>query len=371
MEVVAREGGPGSWRYLLEPWRETEAMRTVFVLDAAAVASAVVGADREAVDRRRLLAARVLAPVLGLAPARLQLAWQRSWGFAAGRATAASAVAEIVVGAVGLLQAFAVGFTSEWFLPPLLRWLAVVGPVLFGEGLLRLRLVSADGEPVGSILGLPLALLRTPPAAAGPAVVPEVRGWDPLTRTLELYSPILRRDWEAPGILPYRDEELRLDSVRPEGRGWRYLFRAATRSDGTRRLRLAPPPAAPVMAPAREGNSVLSTTLITAAMFFGRADHQVRWARRLGVRAVILTAVGAGAELVGGWVNLGRGAPGTGWLLIDLFFLVEGAGRLLLAAVTAAPVGSLLALPFASLYTRALEGAERSRPAPGSSDRSW
>ena len=368
-EVVGREHDEEAWRFILQPWPDGEAMRQIFVLDAAAVAGAAGETLREAESERRRQLAALGAPILGLAPARLQLHWRRSWGFRAGRATASSALLELVVGGVGLVQAFAMAAGSDGILPPWLRWLALLGPVMFAESLIRLRLWASDGEPVGSMLGLPLALVVTPPPAE-PSTAPEVRRWDDKAAVLELSTPVVRRDWEGGGILPYKGRRLQLDSVSRQGRRWGYRFVAAGDDQDGPLLRLARPPRPRIAARPAGAPGVVAATLVTAAMFLARSDQQARWATRLGVHPIVLTMVGGGMELVGGWVNLGRGQPGSAWALLDVFFLLEGGLRLMAAIVLRRPVGSVLAWPFTPLYERMLGVVESRSTDPGGRRRS-
>ena len=93
--------------------------------------------------------------------------------------------------------------------------------------------------------------------------------------------------------------------------------------------------------------------LVTAAVTLGPASDQERWSAELGVRAVWLTVLGAGAELVGGIANLQRDLGSTHQLLIllDLFLVGEGLLRLG-SAFIGRPMGSVFGWILRPLYRR-------------------
>jgi hypothetical protein len=90
--------------------------------------------------------------------------------------------------------------------------------------------------------------------------------------------------------------------------------------------------------------TIVRTTIVTAVMCIAPRTYQERWARHLGVRPVWFTLLGAGAELVGGWINLEQGATDGGFptLTVNLYFLVEAVARFALLMSTGRPVGSVL-----------------------------
>ena len=53
-------------------------------------------------------------------------------------------------------------------------------------------------------------------------------------------------------------------------------------------------------------------------------------------------------------------APGDALVVLDLLFITEGVFRLIRAAVTGLPVGSVLGLPFISVYERWVNSYGRS-----------
>jgi hypothetical protein len=95
--------------------------------------------------------------------------------------------------------------------------------------------------------------------------------------------------------------------------------------------------------------------LITAAVTLGPASDQERWSAELGVRAVWLTVMGAGAELVGGIANLQRDLTSTNQLLILLDFFLVSEGILRLGSVfIGRPMGSIFGWILRPLYRSSL-----------------
>jgi len=261
----------------------------------------------------------------------------------------------MLLGAVGIIQVAANAFGGEPFMP---FWLAYPGVLLFAFGVARLALVSADGEPVGSPLGLPLFLVTPKPVPEPEQTAPAVRSFDEADGTLVLVSPILRRDWDRDGLLRYRGELFGLDGTEQEGRSWVYRFaRCADDRGEDRVLRLVPPPAPKPPSPSADSAppSFARTMLITAAVTLGPASDQQRWADEQGIRAVWLTVMGAGGELIGGIANLqndlGPGQP----LLILLDFYLVGEGLLRLgSALVGRPMGSVFGWILRPLYGKYL-----------------
>ncbi len=328
-------------------------MRGVFKLEAETVRGLAERAAAEVHGRRTRRSTLIMLPLLGLAPARLQKKWAADWGFAATRATRVSAFCELLLGAFGIIQVATRGFGGEPLMPP---WLASLGIVLFASGIARLALVAADGEPVGSPLGAPLLLVKTTPAPAVLADQPVVRSFDEAGGELVLASPVHRRDWDRDGRLRFRNALFRLDRTEQEGRTWIYHFVCdGDAADDARNLRLLPPSVAAVgdgadRAPAP---SILRTALVTAGVTLGPAPDQERWATELGIRAVWLTAVGAGAELVGGLVNLREDLGPDASLMLLLDFFLVGEGLLRVGSVLAGrPMGSLFGWVVRPLYRR-------------------
>lgn len=357
-EVVARIPAGAGHRWDLRPWQDAAAMRNVVSLDSATVATVAARAIAERRGARNRLGTMVLLPFLGLAPAKVQRMWEGDWFFPAELATWVSAAVEILGGGVGLIQTLGLVAGGEWFLPPVLRFMTVVGPLMILEAIVRMVLVAADQEPVGSVLGLPLALFERTATAVEPVTDPEVRLFDDDRGVLELVSPVNRVDWGRDGSLPYRNGWYHLDRADREGRSWIYRFvRRDEGPENQRVLRLRPPVAA-AFVPPREASpppSILKTALVTAAVTLGPRVDQERWAAHLGVNPRWLTMAGAAPELIGGFTNLGRDATTAGPLLVvlDVFFILEGSMRLL-SALAGRPMGSVFGWVLRPLYRSSL-----------------
>jgi hypothetical protein len=358
-EVMDRfESGQGE-RWVLRRWDEATAMRGVFKLDAEnihEIAERLVAEERGRRIRRSTL---LLLPFFGLAPARLQKHWAEEWGFNSERATQLSAIFEMLVGALGIIQIAAAAFGGDYFMPLVL---AFPGPFLFAFGAARLALVFADGEPVGSPVGLPLLLLAPKPNPPSDRPTPVVRSYDETNGMLELVSPILRRDWDRDGTLRFRGHLYRLRKTGQEGRDWVYRFDrcAGDETDG-RELRLAPPPEAPYVPRHAESESpsIVRTALVTVGVTLGPRSDQELWGDYLGVHPMWLTLMGATAELLGGVVNLGNdlGPEASLLVLLDFFLVAEGLLRIG-SALTGRPVGSVFGWVLRPLYRRWLPGED-------------
>ena len=345
-EVVGRVDLGRGARWTLRRWNAATAMRGVFRLDAGTVREI---AERAAAEERGRLADTRVA----LAPARLQKKWADDWGFAAARATRVSAGCELLLGAFGVIQAATRGFGGEPILP---SWLASLGFVLFGSGLARLALIAADGAPVGSPLGVPLLLVAPKPEPSVVDTTPELRSFDESGGGLVLASSVHRRDWDRDGRLRYRDGLYRLERTEQEGRTWVYHFvpdRDAREHAPQMKLRLQPTATGGDATEHPVPPSILRSTLVTAGVAMGPAPDQEAWASELGIRAVWLTALGAGAELIGGLANLRKdlGPDASLILLLDLFLVGEGLLRI--GSVFAGrPMGSLIGWIVRPLYRR-------------------
>jgi hypothetical protein len=361
-EVVARTAAGNGHRWTLRPWEGGGAMRDVVHLDPAFIAAI---AERRAADRRgerNRMATLLLLPFLGLAPARVQERWRSEWLFPAELATWVSSALELLGGGFGFAQALALAFGSEWFLPAPLRVMAVVGPLMFVEAVVRLVLVSARAEPVGSLVGLPLLLFEKPVAPAAPATDPQVLVFDDVNGILEVVSPINRMDWGHDGLLPYRERWFALDRADREGRNWTYRFTLSDSGPGEQPvLHLRPPAPAKFVAPRHMSPppSILRTTLVTAAVTLGPRADQERWGATLGVSPRWLTMAGAAAELVGGLTNLGRDAVAGGmfYVVLDVYLVIEGSWRFL-SAVGGRPTGSVFGWVLRPLYRSSLPPVE-------------
>jgi hypothetical protein len=127
-------------RWTLRPWDRASAMRGVFKLEHEAIRVIADQAAAEAQGVRTRKSTVLLLPLLGLAPARLQKHWADEWGLNTERATQISAVCEMLVGSVGIIQVAASAFGADTVMP---TWLAYFGVVLFASGFVRLALIAA------------------------------------------------------------------------------------------------------------------------------------------------------------------------------------------------------------------------------------
>jgi hypothetical protein len=362
-QVVERQRAGGGEAWTLQPWSEDGAMRGVFTLDEAWVSGLERERASERAARRRWWLLPVV-PLLGFAPASLQTSWELRWGFPAATATLLSALAELALATVGVVHALASAFGGPGMGSGPLAWLGLASPLLLVESFVRLKHVSAAQEPIGSALCLPLSLLEPPRQSAVDDTAPAVRGFDRSAGSLELWSPIHRVDWAADGVLWYRDEPYRLASVGREGRGWIYAFgRLEAAAEGAA-LRLMPPVSRPLPSTRGRPPGLARSTVATALACLAPRDLQEAWARRIDVRPVLLTILGAGAECCGALINLqsGAGAGSSVALTVNLIVLVEGGARFALLIGSGRPAGTLLGLALRPLLARLLNDASR---APG------
>jgi hypothetical protein len=357
-EVIGREPAGAGDRWILRSWDDSNAMRTVYTLDRESVAWLAEGAAAEKRERRTRAGTMLLLPVLGLAPAALQKRWADSWGFVPSRATTFSALGEMVFGGIFLLELVAMTVGGSVILPARLQWLAYLGPILLVSGFARLVLVFSDGDPVGSLLGMPLKFLvpRTPVESEDRT--PTVRRVREDGRSVEFVSPIHRKDWHHDGTLTYKGMSYRLDRTDREGRAWVYIFNRSTGGgDVEPKLSLKPPSEAPMIEPltAEAPPSIVRTVLVTTGVSLGPRSDQERWAVHLGINAIWLTVMSAGAELVGGITNLGGDLGSGAVLLVLLDFFLVGEGLLRLGSgVTGRPMGSVFGWVLRPLYRRYL-----------------
>jgi len=357
-EVVEREPWRRGARWTLAPWTGEGVMRVVVPLDSATVDAAAQVAQTEARGAKLRPWLWLLAPVLGFATASWQRRWRDDWGYPALLATWLSAMFEIVVGAACVIEFIVTMVAGESLLPWIPRPVIHFGLVLFAEGAVRLMQVFSDPEPVGTIFGLVISTFeRREPPAAEPINAPSIHAYDDTEGVLELVSTILRRDWEAPGLLPYRGELFALESTKRLGESWVYVFgrlKVAEDWDGPR-LRLLPPQSK------MEGRSFagqpgpIKTVLLTIACTLAPRRFQERWSRELGVGEKWFTAMGASAELLGGLSNLGASEVAPALIvLLNLFFVGEAMVRFGSLVIRGHPLGSVFGLPLAPVLEKYL-----------------
>lgn len=344
----AEEGG--TW--ILLPWPEGMVARRVMVLDERTVAEHAREQARERRSESLRLRALPFLPLLGLAPESYQLRWRSEWGFPAVRATWLSALLQLFAGAVGLVEAYVLGFAGDSILPPGLEWFAFVGPLLFVEAVVRMVLVAAKDEPVSSVEGLPLLLLPEPRVEPIEPRQPEILSWDPQAAILEVVAPDRRPDWEQGGFLRYQDVPLELGTLRSMGTSFLYRFVRAADATDAREMRLRSPRPQEDAPPPRGDMSILRLAVGTALMCFAPAEHQVVWTLRHSLPRALLTWIGGSLELLGGMRAVGPDlATDTIWVILDVVLLIEGATRLV-AAARGRALGSLFGRPFGVLWRR-------------------
>ncbi len=347
-------------RWDLRPWQENEVMRGVFRLTDSSVEA--IHSDRSQGRKQvafRWLTAPIL-PIVGLAPGKMQTRWQREWGFPAVTATLVSAVIELAAAAAGVIHLIAQGMAGVSFLPPGLSWLGLLSPVLFVESVVRLKHLSAHQQPIGSVVGLPFGLVGGDESTPEALHMPEVRRADPVSGELDLWSPIHRSDWGSYGLLRFRDQLYKLEKLEASGGGWLYHFKKGDADGEIAQLRLVPQMKGARREPvdSRPGKDrepgLLATAGLTALSCMAPRDIQERWAARIEAHPLVLTLVGAGAELVGGLINIKASQPGDGpwWLVLDLFFVAEGTVRCVLLVISGRAVGSVFGLALRPLFEK-------------------
>jgi len=121
---------------------------------------------------------------------------------------------------------------------------------------------------------------------------------------------------------------------------------------------------APKSRHSRGPSGIFDAMLRCALLGFAPKSIQEKLVGELGLPPRQLTFLSSVAEFVGGFFNLRREGTVGLWMLPAVFFLIEGAGRLILAWTTRRPVGSLLGLPLAPLYRK----WARRQESPGDAD---
>jgi len=361
-EVVERRQWRRGARWTLEPWTGEDVMRVVTPLDEGTVGAAAEAARLAARAELMRPWLWLVSPLLGFAPAPWQRRWRDIWGFPAVVATWLSAILEVAVGTIGVMELLAAAAAGPPIFPWLPRPFVYVGLALFVEGLIRLAQLFADSGPVGSFFGLVAAVFeRAPAAVVDPHPAPSVKAFNEVNGSLELVSTIQRRDWESPGRLPYRGDLYTLEATTKIGADWVYRF---TRSDvaggGSETVhRLLPAWSKTAGRAFPDQPGIVKTVLLTIACTLGPRRFQERWAWELGVRPFWFTAVGAAAELVGGLSNLGaQHLGGSPALLLNLFFVFEAVVRLGWLVFKGHPMGSVFGLPLVVFLEHSLPEPE-------------
>lgn len=361
-EVVERSPWRHGASWVLVPWTGEDVMRVVLPLNGVVVEAAARearAASREAQLRPWFW---LLSPVLGFASASAQRRWRDEWGFPATTATWLSAIFEFTLGALCIMELMVASQTGvdvfSWIPRPLL----FCGLPLCVEGLVRMKMVASDSEPIGSFFGLIGSVFeRSKDPIPEPINAPAVKTWDDANGILGLVSTIHRPDWENPGLLSYKGDFFALDSTERIGESWLYVFgrlEVAENWDGPR-LRLIPPRTEIKERSFADQPGFVKIVLLSIACTLAPRRFQERWAWELGVKAKWFTVIGASTELIGGLDNLGSPEGQTALtVLLNMYFVAEALTRFGSVLINRQPLGSVLGLPLAPILERVLPESE-------------
>ena len=150
-EVISADALPqGGVRYVLEPWREMHAMRTIDHYDDAHEAARVAEYRTQLARETKRKSANVLAVLAGHLPAGVQEELGREFGIVATRLTIISVVG-VYVAIIALVMWIVGGITAHT--PRPLPAYIVTG-YLFIETSLRFGIAWFTGRPAGSAIGV-------------------------------------------------------------------------------------------------------------------------------------------------------------------------------------------------------------------------
>lgn len=149
--LEARPLPSGEFRYLLEPWDDAQAIRTLERYDTPSEEARTRERTGRADAVRKRRAAILLSPVLGHLPGGVQERMESEFGAPANKMTIVSAVPLLVVGIFGMFAGFAraVGGSPE----PLPEPPLVLSLYLTLESYFRLSIVATQSRPAGSLAG--------------------------------------------------------------------------------------------------------------------------------------------------------------------------------------------------------------------------
>jgi hypothetical protein len=150
-EVVSADALPqGGVRYVLEPWREMHAMRTIDHYDEAHEAARLAEYRTQVARETKRKSANVLAVLAGHLPAGVQEELGRELGVFATRLTIIS-VLGVYAAIIGLVMWIVGGITAH---TPLPLPVYIVTGYLFIETSLRFGIAWFTGRPAGSAIGV-------------------------------------------------------------------------------------------------------------------------------------------------------------------------------------------------------------------------
>ncbi len=342
-EVRSVEQSDDGDRWCLVPWPNGEVARNIDQLDTDRIENLVGETAFIKKSRSVRFALILLSPVAGLMPSSWQQHWEREYNVPGSRATILSALVEL-------------GFGSVWIVLPGPGLLKFFGWFLFAEAMIRLWFALTQSEPMGSFLTAPLGWIMPSESkmATEQAQRMEVVRWTQGGPEMALAMSALREDWPIDGVLRFRDSLFRLIEKELGKNRVTYHFETVP-EDTPVTLSLAPPAHQEHQRDRGRGFTADAGRFVLLSFAPRRYQEQLTPDLNLGIRT--LTWISAGAELFGGAVNLLGAGPQDALVVLDLLFVVEGAWRLIRATVTGLPVGSVLGLPFISVYERWVRSA--------------
>jgi len=337
-EVRSMERIADGERWCLVPWPEGEVARNVDRLDPDRITNLVDEVEGIKKGRSIRFVLVLFSPVAGLMPEFLQRHWETEYNVPGSRATILSALVEL-------------GFGAWWIVHPGSALLKFFGWFLFAEAMIRLWFALSQSEPMGSFLTVPLAWVRPSESKVQTekAKRMEVVRWAQGEPEMALALPDPREDWLLDGVLRFRGSVYRLIEKQLGSDRVVYHFESVP-EDTPVTLSLAPPAHQERQRNRGHGFTADAGRFILLSFAPQRFQEKLTPDLNLGVRT--LTWISAGVELFGGSVNLLGAGPRDPLAVLDLLFIIEGAWRLIRAAMTGLPVGSVLGLPFIGVYER-------------------
>ncbi len=337
-EVRSVERDDDGERWWLAVWPDAEAVRDSDRLDVGRMESLAVEVVKLERSRGYRSVLVLLSPLAGLMPGSVQQHWEREHNVPGTRATILSAIVELALG-------------TWWIVHPGPVLLRFFGWMLFTEAMVRLWFALTQSEPMGSFLTAPLAWIAPSESKAPTARDKrmEVGRWKPGDPEMALAMLEPREDWLVDGVIRFRGALWRLIEKELGGGRVTYHFETVPEESPVT-LSLVPPARQERQRDRGRGFLADAGRFILLSFAPQRFQEQLTPGLNLGIRT--LTWISAGAELFGGAVSLLGPASRDTLVGLDLLFVLEGAFRLIKAAVTGLPVGSVLGLPFINVYER-------------------